>query len=574
MAPTTKKAKARRSGKIPERYQVKKTDERTIVRCTEAPNISIRIERGSVSEAQARKSREGSIFVDGAAHGPPFMDHEKRIYNLDHHEGVVRAFTLATCEQALVLVLKGLDLKEKNWTIHANDPDLDTLLAIWVLCNHVHITNTSDTELLERLIPLIRVEGLIDSHGLELLRLAGFTEKKMRSARAALEQLRAEELRIKKQGSWDTLDFADYAAKALQQIDQTVYHPSRFADYREFEELARVPITDDREAVVLRSEMGIYELEEYLEKVVGSKPGIIALEKGPGRYTLRQCDPFLPTGLGPCYDWLNQLDPAVRTARDAWGGSAEIGGSPRISESQLDSNGVARAIELAFRKRSPGKRVMDALRLAGEAALVFFAALAVLIWPPAEMTGDQRLWIAGIFSVLFPAALLATRMLRTHRFAVLQLPVGRDWWLLFPIAFLLGSAGTWPAQPPAESAALRIVALLLYPVGMELIFRGHLYERARAIFRVQLPGGRWFLSNPALLSTALYASATLFFGRAINGVVLPVEPNGLTGGLFIAASAGVFGLISAAVRERSGSLLAPILLHLLLAFGIHLAPQL
>ena len=574
MAPAKRKTKARRSGQIPERYQVKKTDERTLVRCTEAPNISIRIERGSVSEAQARKSREGSIFVDGAAQGPPFMDHEKRIYNLDHHEGVVRAFTLATCEQALVLVLKGLDLKEKNWTIHANDPDLDTLLAIWVLCNHVHITNTSDTELLERLIPLVRVEGLIDAHGLELLRLAGFTEKKMRSARAALEQLRAEELRIKKHGGWDTLDFAEYTAKALQQIDETVYHPSRFADYREFEELARVPITDDREAVVLRSEMGIYELEEYLEKVVGSKPGIIALEKGPGRYTLRQCDPFLPAGLEPCYDWLNQLDPAVRSAHDAWGGSAEIGGSPRISESQLDSTRVARAIELAFRKPSPGKRLMDGLRLAGETALVFFAALGVLIWPPADLSGAQRLWIAGILSVLFPAALLATRVIRTQRFDFLRLPVGRDWWLLFPIALFLGSAGTWPALPPAGSVPLRVLAIMLFPSGMELIFRGQLYERARSVFKMQLPGGRWFLSSPALLSTALYTGATLLLGRTISGEVLPIEPNGLTGGLFIAASAGIYGLLSAAVRERSGSLLAPVLLHLILVVGLHLAPLL
>jgi len=53
------------------------------------------------------------------------MDLEKQIYNFDHHEGCVRPFMLSTCEQVLVMILKGMDLRGRDWCVFANDPDLD-----------------------------------------------------------------------------------------------------------------------------------------------------------------------------------------------------------------------------------------------------------------------------------------------------------------------------------------------------------------------------------------------------------------------------------------------------------------
>jgi hypothetical protein len=65
----------------------------------------VRIKRGFCLTASAAQSAApGSIFLDGAAQAGPFMDTRREVYNLDHHEGCVRPFTLATCEQALVLV--------------------------------------------------------------------------------------------------------------------------------------------------------------------------------------------------------------------------------------------------------------------------------------------------------------------------------------------------------------------------------------------------------------------------------------------------------------------------------------
>ena len=98
--------------KLPDRYLIRtKGEDRELV-CTESPTMAVRIERGKTVPANtARRAPSGTIYLDGAAEGGPFLDAEKAVFNLDHHEGCVRSFTLATCEQAMIIVRKGLDLQ-------------------------------------------------------------------------------------------------------------------------------------------------------------------------------------------------------------------------------------------------------------------------------------------------------------------------------------------------------------------------------------------------------------------------------------------------------------------------------
>jgi len=79
---------------IPDRYQRKEDEEGVYLTCLEAPEIKVRLRRElSVPAAAARKYAEGTIFLDGAAQAEPFLDLERRVYNLDHHQGCVRRFT-------------------------------------------------------------------------------------------------------------------------------------------------------------------------------------------------------------------------------------------------------------------------------------------------------------------------------------------------------------------------------------------------------------------------------------------------------------------------------------------------
>ena len=141
---------------VPNRYHIRQEGKTRILTCVEAPTVTVRAERGlAISATEARKYRAGTIFLDGAAQGEPFIDVQKELYNLDHHEGCIRS--LATCEQAMVLIRKGLDLSKRDWVVLANDADLDTVFALWALLNHNRLSDRSNVR--AKIMPLLCLQG-------------------------------------------------------------------------------------------------------------------------------------------------------------------------------------------------------------------------------------------------------------------------------------------------------------------------------------------------------------------------------------------------------------------------------
>ncbi len=158
---------------IPERYGLRDQDGLRFLECDEAPRVRVVIEPGmSVSRSEAAALGERTILLDGAGSFGPLIDNDRKLYNLDHHSGCERLFTLATCEQAQLLVQSGLELSEGDWTIYANEPDLDTVLAVWCLLNHRRLRMLRP-EARDVLMPLLRLEGAIDAHGPDLARSCG-----------------------------------------------------------------------------------------------------------------------------------------------------------------------------------------------------------------------------------------------------------------------------------------------------------------------------------------------------------------------------------------------------------------
>jgi len=72
-------------------------------------------------------------------------------------------------------------------------------------------------------------------------------------------------------------------------------------------------------------------------------------------YSVRQVDPYLPGSLEKVYAHLNLIDPAAGGHRSGnrWGGSADIGGSPRSSGTRVSPEQIARACEHAFSPPPP-----------------------------------------------------------------------------------------------------------------------------------------------------------------------------------------------------------------------------
>jgi len=557
-----------------DRYSVKDEPDGRFLYCREAPEVKVRIERGlTVTAAAARKAAEGSIFLDGVAQCEPFLDAERRVFNLDHHTGCLRAFTLATCEQALVLVLRGLDLKERPWTLCANEPDLDTVLAIWVLLNSMHLT-AAEPQVRHAAVPLVRLEGILDVHGGELSDLAGLPQPLLQEAQERLATLREAELALKRAGLWESTDPLEFTAGQLRALDDMIYPEGYFRGFLNVEVLARAELSDHRVAVVCRSEQGIYETEADLKRLYGKRLGIIALQKDARTYTLRQVDPFLPATLDAVYPRLNTLDPAVHAGDgNRWGGSGEIGGSPRQSGTRLSPQEIATACAQAFRKPTWHQRA-TAVGLA-----LLAVAVALAAGEPA-LAAHWRLHPASSFRPLYFAlgtALVSLLLLilaarRRPRLYGGRLPGGRAWLWTAPAALLGGLAGgtwtTWTTWhfPPGILTADRVALFLALPLAAELTFRALAHGILARAFTIQHDGGRWFLSWPTVLQALFYTLATPL---ALLATTAPL-PVGWAAALPL-AGALLFGLAAGVARERSGSVLAPLLLHWLGAVGAGVA---
>jgi hypothetical protein len=432
---------------LPKRYIIREDDGKRILICLEAPNIKVQVEAAlTVSSSAVRKSPPCTIYLDGVAQSEPFMDLEKQIYNFDHHEGCIRPFMLATCEQVLVMILKGMNLRGRDWRVFATEPDLDTVLAIWLILNHVRVQQ-KEFGGLNRLCALVRLEGIIDSHGLEMVAVSGFAPKPLTKTKKMIDYLRAEEVDLKSKGTWKENDFLEHAAQILHKVDRIIYTSEELNDVKDVKELARVVFGDNRIAVVVETQLGIYEVEPYLDRLYGESLGFVILKKDDGAYTLRSWDPFMPGDLNAVYKILNFIDPAVRGRPEGnkWGGSADIGGSPRGGGgTKLTPHQIVKACRDAFQKPGPGGNVIRFIHsmvvtcvIIGLstvcASLLFFDA-----WFSSTTTGNL---FAKTYFTFFATVLFFTLVClgiyahaRPWQFG-LALPSGRSWWILLPFVF-------------------------------------------------------------------------------------------------------------------------------------------
>ena len=553
---------------LPARYLLKEDEDGRYLTCLEASNISVRIDRSlSVSASAARKHPKGTIFLDGAAKGEPFIDSSRGVYNLDHHEGCVRSFTLSTCEQAMIVIRKGLDLDGERWTVWANDPDLDTVLAIWLLLNHRRI-DEPDSAVRKKIMPIVRLQGVIDAHGFELKELTAFPDNLQEAALTVINGLRSEEVEFKKENRWGEIDFLDFTVGSLQKLDELVYTPHDFEEGHAVEELAREGILPQRIAVACRSEAGIYEVEEQLRDLHGDRLGLVILEKEPGTYTLRQVDPFLPTNLDALYDRLNLLDPeAVGEAQ--WGGSAEIGGSPRGRRTQLSVREIMFITRWVYQPPSAGRRTVAVV--GGIATAVVALAVAVIAGgspdglgkPPGLMVGaaaDGAMISAAVLGIFGLALAYLGHSRQPGRFGLRRIR-GFGFLAPLPVTVVLGLAGgAWLARPglAVETGGLEFLAVLFIGiVGIETLLRGALHGHLLRFFPVMAASGRMFISVPNAVAAVVYAGAVTIC------LLPPAWLNSDIGGWWMgwAGAALIFGLVCGGVRERSRSVWAAVLLH-------------
>jgi membrane protease YdiL (CAAX protease family) len=99
-------------------------------------------------------------------------------------------------------------------------------------------------------------------------------------------------------------------------------------------------------------------------------------------------------------------------------------------------------------------------------------------------------------------------------------------------------------------------AALLLPLAAELLFRGVTLGDLASRLPIQKSGGPWWRSWPTLISTALYAGASLLLFLNFSRGQIQISQCFL-----IVGGALIFGIASGIARERSESILSSVLLH-------------
>ena len=335
----------------------------------------------------------------------------------------------------------------------------------------------------------------------------------------------------------------------------------------------RLRFIDTDFVVVVETDMGIYEIESPLQRIYGEKLGLVVLKRGEGLYTLRRLDSFMPGDLNDVYRVLNYLDPVVRCRKNSneWGGSSDIGGSPRGVSTKLTPVEIAQACRAAFHVPKTATHALHFLyALLIVCATAGAAVVSNLFLSSGSWLGDTVLadWVSRphmpfflTVIVLSAIAIVFISRARLWQFG-LRLPTDKDWWILLPDV-VLSAMGNGVYFPHSAFHSLSLGEGILYvfvlvPVASEFLFRGLAYGILAKGTSVQGCVSEWMISYPAVSSAILYAIfiTCLIFAPEITNGAFQVESVPET-----AFAAFAFGLANGVVRERSHSILPAIGFH-------------
>lgn len=275
-----------------------------------------------------------SIAIDGYVGEGPRYDPDGPRLNLNHHEGVDRLATRATCAQALIKVRMGLferfrDADGPRALLYVNDCDEDVTTTSFVLI-HNDLSRSTANPSLNRLVGL--VDALDTTAGaypyvpdMRALQELAWIFQPYRQFRVTggIDRRRADEFEgIATDVMHRMMEYVTGRCKMIP-LD-TRYAPigsgPGWTMIREIGENGRVGAFGD-----------------------GIKAYVVARERGNGRYTytVGRVSAFIPF---PVPEILAALDAAEGNQACHWGGGDTIGGSPRATGSRLAPSEVEKLI--------------------------------------------------------------------------------------------------------------------------------------------------------------------------------------------------------------------------------------
>ena len=287
---------------------------------------------------QLKKEFPGNtIALDGFVGTGPKFDLKGPYANFNHHEGVSRLETRATCAQVLLALRQGLYACFKHHGeklyVCVNDCDQDVCLSVFLLKNS-HLAINTMNPLLNQLVSM---EDFLDATAgayafpSELLSLAklmwvfepytifrnsgGLTRRRANEYEAIIADVEHRIMRF----------ITGSAQSIILDTSYNVIHsPGTWKMVEETGQHARISMFAD----------GVQSFVSVKQR-----------DASTYQYTIGRVSQFINFPLEKIYKALNEVENIAIDDTDRWGGGNTVGGSPRIRGSKLSPEDVARVID-------------------------------------------------------------------------------------------------------------------------------------------------------------------------------------------------------------------------------------
>jgi hypothetical protein len=292
--------------------------------------ITLVVEPGKVISWKEfkRKAPKRSIALDGYVDHPTVFDAELILHNFDHHKGVNRLATRATCEQIRKAIVLGLFDSYRNengeieLTIYVNDCDEDVCLSYFLLNNpewSIQISNP----LLNK---ILFFEDALDATG------GTYPFSKDTSFLRVIEWIMMPYKKARMSGLLSKNNSQDYI-DIIKAVEQNIllYLVGKGDKVESFN--TSYEMIGGGKGWSMVNELGEQARKGIVSDGIKNFVTVRQREDGNWTYSIGKTSPYV---LGfKLEQWYKRLNEIENTQHGAWGGSDTIGGSPRGSGSSI-----------------------------------------------------------------------------------------------------------------------------------------------------------------------------------------------------------------------------------------------
>jgi hypothetical protein len=312
-------------------------------------NIQLIIEPRKVKSFTefVQEAPPNSIALDGYVKGPFDLDYLGPYANFNHHEGVDRLSTFATCGQVLLRLRAGLLTIFKGdcqnpVNIFVNDADHDVCLATWLLKNYERIGGEGDNVIIRPLIS--DIIDYVNKMDIFAGSYPFIPESKIVRQMTWVFDPYMESRKTGLIVKADKEQMLDIILKVHERIDAFCA-----GNAQEQAPDMRYKVLAEGKHVTMVEEIG---MDARMKMAVDGITTFIS-HRGPSfiqggtTYSLGRIG-MSPVNFEKLYPRLNELEPDLFKG---WGGGDNTGASARVAGSSLNPKGLIEAVDLYFEEQ-------------------------------------------------------------------------------------------------------------------------------------------------------------------------------------------------------------------------------